>query len=209
MQRCKSIRKKNPQFKDTVWVHVHGKRFSRLMRVAGITLELLLLVTVCMFWVGNLYSKEENLSQRQRGLTLFRTNGKKLQTCSKKEVMPLVWPLKERYLLPGGRGKGDKQLKSCEVYNISTNEWQFIGSLNVPRSSGSMVCVSMEHCRGMCWVGFKATRLKDMIQEWTSGPKRRQYQWTTIGNRHLKAVDWNFPKESLINSSELARLQRL
>ena len=27
------------------------------------------------------------------------------------------------------------------MYNISTNEWQFIGSLKVPRACGSMVCL--------------------------------------------------------------------
>ena len=33
-------------------------------------------------------------------------------------------------------------LKTCEVYNVSSDEWQFIGSLNNPRSWGSMVCVN-------------------------------------------------------------------
>ena len=32
-------------------------------------------------------------------------------------------------------------LQTCEMYNISTNEWQMIGSLNVPRADGSMMCV--------------------------------------------------------------------
>ena len=32
-------------------------------------------------------------------------------------------------------------LQTCEMYNISTNEWQLIGSLNVPRLNGSMVCL--------------------------------------------------------------------
>ena len=32
-------------------------------------------------------------------------------------------------------------LTTCEMYNISTNEWQFIGSLNVGRVYGSMVCL--------------------------------------------------------------------
>ena len=47
-----------------------------------------------------------------------------------------------KIFVAGGEGRGNKQLKSCEVYNISTNEWQFIGILNVPRSWGSMVCVN-------------------------------------------------------------------
>ena len=31
--------------------------------------------------------------------------------------------------------------KTCEMFNVSTNEWQFIGSLNVFRTYGSMVCL--------------------------------------------------------------------
>ena len=42
----------------------------------------------------------------------------------------------------GGRqhGRGlEECLQTCEMYNISTNEWQFIGSLNFSRQFGSMV----------------------------------------------------------------------
>ena len=37
-----------------------------------------------------------------------------------------------------------RSLRTCEfveMYNISTNEWQLIGSLKVPREGGSMVCL--------------------------------------------------------------------
>ena len=47
-----------------------------------------------------------------------------------------------KIFVAGGEGRGNKRLNSCEVYTISTNEWQFIGSLNVPRLWGSMVCVN-------------------------------------------------------------------
>ena len=40
----------------------------------------------------------------------------------------------------GGKGK-TSCLKTCEMYNTSTNEWQLIGSLNVYREYGSMVCL--------------------------------------------------------------------
>ena len=33
-------------------------------------------------------------------------------------------------------------LNTCEVYNPSTNEWQRMGNLCVPRHSASMVCFS-------------------------------------------------------------------
>ena len=42
----------------------------------------------------------------------------------------------------GGQDRSGKELDSCEVYSIATNEWQLIGSLNVPRVSGSMVSVN-------------------------------------------------------------------
>ena len=30
---------------------------------------------------------------------------------------------------------------ACEMFNISTNEWQLIGSLRIPRADGSMACL--------------------------------------------------------------------
>ena len=47
-----------------------------------------------------------------------------------------------KIFVAGGLSNLEDELGSCEVYNISTNEWQFIGSLNVPRLWGSMVCVN-------------------------------------------------------------------
>ena len=35
----------------------------------------------------------------------------------------------------------EETLKTCEMYNISINEWQLIGSLNVSRACGCMVCL--------------------------------------------------------------------
>ena len=47
---------------------------------------------------------------------------------------------KEKIFLAGGM-QGISWLKTCEMHNISTNEWQFIGSLNAVHSYGSMVCL--------------------------------------------------------------------
>ena len=44
-----------------------------------------------------------------------------------------------KIFLAGGRQKIAWTM--CEMYNISTNEWQLIGSLKVPRACGSMVCL--------------------------------------------------------------------
>ena len=40
----------------------------------------------------------------------------------------------------GGGTQGSATLKTCEVFDPSTNEWQMMPSLNVPRHSSSMVC---------------------------------------------------------------------
>ena len=44
-----------------------------------------------------------------------------------------------KIFIAGRRHRGEM---SCEMYNISTNEWQLIGSLNVSRTYGGMVCLN-------------------------------------------------------------------
>ena len=46
-----------------------------------------------------------------------------------------------KIFLAGGVQEFPRWLKTCEMHNISTNEWQFIGSLNAIHSYGSMVCL--------------------------------------------------------------------
>ena len=48
---------------------------------------------------------------------------------------------KGKIFVAGGRKDWESVLKTCEMYNISTNEWQFIGSLKVPREECSMICL--------------------------------------------------------------------
>ena len=45
------------------------------------------------------------------------------------------------FVAGGNEGGSGYVLKTCEMYNISTNEWQFIGSLNVPRENCGMMCL--------------------------------------------------------------------
>ena len=44
--------------------------------------------------------------------------------------------------IAGGKQQGEQNcyLQTCEVYDVATKEWQFIGSLNFPRFEASMVC---------------------------------------------------------------------
>ena len=34
-----------------------------------------------------------------------------------------------------------RKSQTCEMYNVLTNEWQFISNLTIPRALASMVCV--------------------------------------------------------------------
>ena len=47
----------------------------------------------------------------------------------------------EKIFVAGGANEESTVLKTCEVYNTSTNEWQLIANLNVCRTHGSMVCL--------------------------------------------------------------------
>ncbi|XP_078369061.1 kelch-like protein 11 [Oculina patagonica] len=47
----------------------------------------------------------------------------------------------DKIFIAGGFGIFDDWLQSCEVYNIATDEWQFIASLTLCRVCGSMVLI--------------------------------------------------------------------
>ncbi|KAJ7358814.1 hypothetical protein OS493_021601 [Desmophyllum pertusum] len=98
---------------------------------------------------GNHHSHQDTL-QKLKDSTLWKTNGRKSQTCNKQEAVLVVWPLKGRFLLPEGEitvvtyKVGVLKLRAtharCTMF--STNEWQIIGSLNDWRVYGSMVCLN-------------------------------------------------------------------
>ena len=46
-----------------------------------------------------------------------------------------------KIFVAGGIEDWESLLKTCEMYSISTNEWQFIASLNVPREDCMMMCL--------------------------------------------------------------------
>ncbi|XP_022799747.1 influenza virus NS1A-binding protein homolog A-like [Stylophora pistillata] len=46
-----------------------------------------------------------------------------------------------KIFVAGGVNQEGKVSERCEMYNVSTNEWQYIGSLNHGRVYGSMVCL--------------------------------------------------------------------
>jgi len=73
-----------------------------------------------------------------------------------------------KIFIAGGRGQWGIVSKTCEVYNISTNEWQFIGSLNVPCFWGSMVCVNGTlYVLGGTRNGYTVESYDPTMNEWT------------------------------------------
>ena len=74
--------------------------------------------------VGNKWEEIANLQQERACSFGVATEGKIVLTGGRRP----------------GRGIGE-YLNTCEMYNISTNEWQLIGSLQLPRVYGSMVCL--------------------------------------------------------------------
>ncbi|KAJ7358813.1 hypothetical protein OS493_021600 [Desmophyllum pertusum] len=67
--------------------------------------------------------------------------------------------------------------KTCEMYNVSTNEWQLIGSLNYWREYGSMVCLN-----GTLYVlgGTRDCYNKLLTVEYYDGTKDKWMKKTTI-----------------------------
>ena len=47
-----------------------------------------------------------------------------------------------KIFIAGGLDRNRQVSKTCEVYNVATNEWHFIANLNFPRILGSMVCLN-------------------------------------------------------------------
>lgn len=53
--------------------------------------------------------------------------------------------MKEKIFVAGGRHReGNSLLQTCEMYNILTNEWQLVGSLNAPCEYGNMICLNQK-----------------------------------------------------------------
>ena len=85
-----------------------------------------------------------------------------------------------KIFLAGGRSPGreyyqlfGKWLETCEMYNTSTNEWQLIGSLNVSRAYGSMVCL-----KGTLYVLGGSSDLHHLSVEYYD-PTRDKWIWKT------------------------------
>ena len=81
-------------------------------------------------------------------------------------------------------------LKTCEMFNVSTNEWQLIGSLNVFRSFGSMVCL-----KGTLYVlgGLNGPGRSELSVECYDPAENKWIEKTTIPLKMIcKGKDYSF-----------------
>ena len=82
-----------------------------------------------------------------------------------------------KIFLAGGKQYPGSYLRTCEMFNILTNEWQFITSLNVYRTYGSMVCL-----KGTLYVlgGINGSRQSQLSVECYDPAKAKWIEKTTI-----------------------------
>ena len=136
--------RENLPLKGTTSSSVHGRRFCHLMRAAGKIL--------CVVAAGNhLYVcggslGAEYFSKAERFDTV-ENQWEEIADLHEKKARAFGVATEGKIFLAGGfqvNGMflGNAMfLRTCEMYNISTNEWQLIGSLNVSRAHGRMVCL--------------------------------------------------------------------
>ena len=104
-----------------------------------------------IYAIGGYAILNNSCSQRcRRKFALSDSSSYDITEGSWKELAPLkkvrrgafgVSKNEERIFIAGGLGDLGAWLKSCEVYSIATNEWQFIASLTMPRVCGKMVLI--------------------------------------------------------------------
>ena len=87
--------------------------------------------------VENKWEEIANMQQERVGSFGVATEGKIFLAGGKEAERSGRWSDNWFQMLQLDKSK----LTTCEMYNTSTNEWQLIGSLNVSRAYGSMVCL--------------------------------------------------------------------
>ncbi|XP_015758866.1 PREDICTED: kelch-like protein 3 [Acropora digitifera] len=107
----------------------------------------------CIFIIGGTFTENEKITAKtevQKIIPCDETEDGKLEF---KEVAPMNEARHDAFgaamngkiYVAGGKQRdenllSERVLASCEVYDPSTDEWQVMPSLNVPRDSASMVC---------------------------------------------------------------------
>ncbi|XP_044163324.1 kelch-like protein 12 [Acropora millepora] len=105
----------------------------------------------CIFTIGGASSENETVTVTTKVNKIFPGNKTENDKVEFEEVAPLNEArydafgaaMNGKIYVAGGKQElhvDNSDLASCEVYDPSTNEWQVMPSLNVPRYSASMVC---------------------------------------------------------------------
>ena len=108
----------------------------------------------CIFIIGGFLSQNDEITATTEVQKIIPAHGTENGKVEFKEVAPMNKARHDAfgaamngkiYVAGGKQGDvtlliGERVLASCEVYDPSTDEWQVMPSLNVPRYSASMVC---------------------------------------------------------------------
>ena len=89
---------------------------------------------------GNISHTEEYVVKAERFDTVVN-KWKEIADMHEGRIAAFGVAAENKIFVAGGLRNGT-QLKACEICNISTNEWQLVANLNVPRCYGSMVCLN-------------------------------------------------------------------
>ena len=108
----------------------------------------------CIFIIGGTFSSHKNMTATTEVKKIIPAEVTENGEVEFKEVAPMNEARHDAFgaamngkiYVAGGKQRdatlpiGERVLASCEVYDPSTDEWQVMPSLNVPRYSASMVC---------------------------------------------------------------------
>ena len=116
---------------------VHGRRFCHLMRAAG---EILVLLRQAIIYVcGGCLEHDDLVTKAAERFNTVENKWEAIANMQQERENAFGVATEEKIFLAGGCF--EETLKTCEMYNISTNEWQLIGSLTIDHVDGSMVCL--------------------------------------------------------------------
>lgn len=96
---------------------------------------------------GNTFSVQSLVSEAARFDTV-KNKWEKITDVQEARFNACGVAANEKIFIAGGVGKVRKDselladLKTCEVYNMLTDEWQFVACLTVPREEGNMVLIN-------------------------------------------------------------------
>ncbi|KAJ7372045.1 kelch-like [Desmophyllum pertusum] len=94
-----------------------------------------------LYFIGGIQvSQPASASSVVKGFNVLEIKWKRLANMQQERYSAFGAAGPGKIYIAGGKQSADEPLQSCEVYDIATNVWQSIASLNGPRSDASMVC---------------------------------------------------------------------